>query len=301
MPSHGAYFLLEDPTFPDAISGQIAFDTPAPVDANGDGFDDFFQVSQAVAESTRGLFMTPVDQGTVTATWSRGAGSTTGSCRLSLVGEMFGELPEFTHSFQLLEYKGNLNYTAGTNAITGRVDLVQTEAAANTLSGILTFTRVATNRFNQLTLRAAALTNAASQPMPFATTTLDRDQLSKTNYFGYLDFADGDPATSTADYVDWILSIDDPNDANANGIPDLSDDASSSSPRPPQLGLSRSGNQLLLSISGESGQSYTIQQTSTLNTTNWLKSVSLTLTNDSQEFPLPLPTEQTSFWRATAP
>ena len=53
----------------------------------------------------------------------------------------------------------------------------------------------------------------------FSTNLFLRDQTAwPTNYYGYVQFADGDVATATPDYLTWILSIDDANDANQRSI-----------------------------------------------------------------------------------
>src|SRR5258705_13857421 len=47
--THSAYLSLTDELFGDTIPGQLAIDVPDGGDANKDGFPDFFQVSQGVA------------------------------------------------------------------------------------------------------------------------------------------------------------------------------------------------------------------------------------------------------------
>ncbi|MHC1769617.1 MAG: hypothetical protein AB9869_35935 [Verrucomicrobiia bacterium] len=300
LPSHGAFFRLEDPAFPDSIFGRIAFDTPEPVDDNGDAFDDFFQSTQAVAATTRGLFETVVDVGSVTATWSRGPGSSTGTCRLQMVGEAFGELPEFTHTFQLLEYKGTLAYTTSSNAINGVLQLEQTQNDSGKLGGPIVFTRNATNRFGLLNLATGVLTNSAGESLAFQPSEVTWDDVSKTNYYGFLSFADGDPSTGTVDYWDWVLSIDDTNDANGNGIPDLSDDPAGVA-KELRVGLTRSGGRLLLSLAGQPSATYDLEESASLAPAEWRKSMSITLTNAAQTVPIALPSSPTMFWRLKRP
>jgi hypothetical protein len=296
------YFRWDDPTFPDPITGQIAIDTPPRVDQNGNGFDDFFEVSQAVpsTKTTDGAFRTTVDSGTVTATWSRAAGATTGTCVVQMTGQMFGQLPAFTHTFELLEYTGTLDYVPTSNLITGALLVTQTGSPTNTLSGSFNLTRVLTNRFNQMNLLAGTVTNAAGQILSFSQSEIDRDEVAKTNYYGYVTFADGDPTTVTADYQIWVVSIDDTNDANANGIPDLSDDPTAVPQQGPRLGLVRSGGRLLLNITGTLGQSFNLQETASLSA-NWTNTTSLTLTNSPQVISLSVPATPTGFWRTRTP
>ena len=51
---------------------------------------------------------------------------------------------------------------------------------------------------------------------------------SGTVYSGFAKAIDGNPATSWADYVDWYLEIDDPNDTDSDGVPDFTDPVSAS-------------------------------------------------------------------------
>src|SRR5262249_28475378 len=62
-----------------AVTGVINVDLPPFVDSNGDGFDDFFDVTQGVQGTSTGAYRTDVSTGTVTASWSRGAGSKDGT------------------------------------------------------------------------------------------------------------------------------------------------------------------------------------------------------------------------------
>lgn len=301
LPSHGALFLLDDPTLADQLFGQMFFDQPEPVDANGNGFDDFFEVGQGVSATTRGFFEVPVDTGTVTATWNRSPGSSVGTCRLELTTESFGDLPTFTPTFELLEYQGTLTYHVNSEERSGAMALAQTGGPEQTLAGDFPLSQAQTNRFNLLVLREGALTNAAGQSLPFLSAVLERDETSETNYFGFLDFEDGDPATGTLDYLTWVLSIDDLNDSDEDGIPDLSDDARVQPPGGPTLAIRRSGGEVLLSIQGESGGVYDLQQTESLVPASWSSALSVTLTNAAQTVPLAEPGGSTRFWRLHRP
>jgi hypothetical protein len=175
QPNHGSGFILHDPQLGD-ITGVIFFDTPPFSDVNSNGFDDFFEVSQGVASTrTQGYFNSPADNGTVTATWSRGAGSATGTCQLHLEAMTFGDLGTFTHTFELLEYTGPLSYTPGSNTVSGSIVLTQTGTPTNTLDGAVAFTKVATNRFNELILQPGAWTNASNQTLVYTNSFIRRD------------------------------------------------------------------------------------------------------------------------------
>jgi hypothetical protein len=300
LPSHGADFRLVDPAFPEPMTGQIAIDLPPFTDQNQNGFDDFFEVAQAVeAVRSAGLFSSPVEDGTVTATWSRGAGQATGTCVLQLTGRTFGQLPEFVHSFELLAYAGQLAYTPGTNSVTGTLQLTQSGGLSNTLSGAIMFTPDATNRANHFVLPGSSWTNSAGGAFTYGAFPVDRDEGLATNYFGFLTVEDGDPATSMVDFIDWVLSIDDPNDTDGDLIPDLTDDPFAPPAEPPELSLGRAAGQLLFTIESERGRTFELEEVSSVTETNWTMTLSGTLTNEVHTISWPVPSEPLRFWRVS--
>jgi len=284
-------------------SGTIYVNLPPAADANGNGFDDFFEVSQGVAATVpSGTYSTSTYfSGTVTATWSRSAGSKNGTCVLNLDDDLWGSLGNFTCPFELIEYTGPLTYTPGSNTVSASINLTQTGIATKTLQGPITFIKSTTDRFNTLTNQPGVWTNAASQTLSFASEVFSRGIPTwPTNYAGYVFFADGDPGTASPDYQWWVLSLDDANDANANGIPDFSDNPTVALPRAPHLVLKAGLTNLLLSISGDVGHTNQIQEIGALTSTNWLTTQSFKLTNDPQVVSLPLPAGTVKFWRVVA-
>src|SRR5262249_45363261 len=126
----------------------------------------------------------------------------------------------------ILEYAGPLDYRTDSNKVSGAVRLLQTGAPDNRLTGPIEFTRSPTNRFDVLTLWHEVWTNASLQALKVSNDVdwFQRNLVLKTNYFGFVDFEDGDPNTTELDYLTWFLTIDDVNDSNGNGIPDFTDD-----------------------------------------------------------------------------
>src|SRR6266704_2348417 len=185
--------------------------------------------------------------------------------------------------FELIEYTGPLTYTPGSNTVSGSVNLTQTGNTNNHMQGPLQFVKVSTNRFNRLTLQAGAWTNDAMQTLSFTNDPYFRDPPWLTNYFGYVDFNDWDPNTFDSDYVTWVLSIDDTNDFNHNGIPDFSDDPPA---RRPLLSLKVTSTNLLLTIHVDVGHPHQVQESLVLPATNWQTVASVTLTNDPQSVSL---------------
>jgi hypothetical protein len=287
-----------------ADGGTIYVNLPPPADANNNDFDDFFEVSQGVASkvssgsySTRTYF-----SGTVTATWDRNAGSASGTCVLNLYDDLWDHLGNFTCPFTLLEYTGPLAYTPGSNTVSAGISLTQTGNPTKTLQGPISFIKSTAYRFDILTNQPGLLTNASLQTLSYDREIFTRGNPTwPTNYAGYVYFTDGNPGTAGQDYQRWILSIDDTNDANANGIPDFSDNpASVTPPRAPHLSLSLGSTNLLLKISGDVGHSNQIQQITSLSTTNWQTLSSFLQTNDPQTVSLPLPTGNPKYWRVVA-
>jgi len=295
--SHYSDIVLYDGLF--TSTGIMDLDVPINDDADNDGFPDFFQVAQGVASTvTAGEFDTGFSGGVITATWSRAPGSKDGTCVLNLEDDIFGDLGDYVHTFEILEYKGPLIYTPGNSIVNSSLVLTQTAATANTLLGPATFVKVATNRFNQLGLQAGGWTNASAQALTFFPQMFFRDSLRPTNYYGAIVFDDGHLDTAGEDYWYWWLSIDDPNDTDHDTIPDFSDDLLPSV-RQPKLTLSLGSGNLQLTISDTVGKTNQIQQTISLPT-GWQTIMTLVQTNDPQTVTLPLPSGP-RFWQATRP
>jgi hypothetical protein len=301
LPSHGTSFRWTDPTFPEPMTGDLVMDVPAATDNNQNGFPDFFEVQQAVAgEQTQGLYAGAVDDGEVSAAWSRAEGSSMGTCRLTLTSSMFGELPEFTAQFELIEYTGTLDYLPGATNVAGTIHLLRTETPANTLAGPIAFSRAGTNRFDEFNLEAGAWTNAAGQTLTFTNSTVFRDTALDTNYFALVGFDDGDLQTSAPDYLVWQISIDDANDIDQDGIPDLSDDLPGIDGERPVLGISLANDRAQLQISGQAGQTYEVEETASLREPNWTLTLAVTLNSPVQTVELPVAGRSTVFWRVKA-
>jgi hypothetical protein len=300
--THSTYLSLVDELLGSTLSGKMALDVPSGGDANGDGFPDFFQVSQGITNlASSGVYfdLQIYGNGTVTALWNRAAGSNYGTCVLTMQLMPFQPV-RFSHPFELLEYRGPLSYTTTTTNVNGRLNLGQTGNAAASLNEPIQFVKSPTNRFNELTLQPGIWTNESQQAMSYVEHILTRDPPWPTNYYGYLEFTDTATSGAFYPYGLWMLSIDDTNDANHNGIPDFSDDPSPALPRAPELELAQTTTNLLLTLHGDVGHLLEIQKLSDLSSTGWQTAASLTITNDPQQVSIPLPTESTTFWRARA-
>jgi len=297
--THSAYLTLQDELFGDTLSGQMVIDVPLRADANGDGFLDFFQVSQGITNvpSSGAYSLQVYGNGTVSDVWYREAGSSYGSCSLTMTLQPFQKVT-FVHTFQILEYSGPLVYTPGTNTVSGTVNLVQTNNPTAMMIGPVTFAKSTTDPFNELTLKAGVWTNEMEQAVFYANDLYSRDSRWPTNYYGYLDLIDPGNPTGFYPYGTWLFSLDDLNYANHNGIPDFSDNPSgTSSPRVPQVEAALSETNLVLTLHGDVGFVSDIQTVTDLASTNWQTFLSVGITNDPQTLSLPMPAGNTGFWR----
>lgn len=300
--SHSSYLIITDTTLEEEMSGGIALDIPPNEDANFNGFPDFFESAQAVSgKTTSGAYNIPTfGSGEVVANWNRPANSRFGSCTMTFKALAFGSDDTFTCTFEILEYTGTLAYTSEADSVSGTLHLEQTGSPETTLAGSISFEKSSGNPFNELALIPGTLTNAAAQTLSYYDDSYFRDANFPTNYYGYFEFADGDPNTGEEDYWLWLLSIDDLNDSDSDGIPDFSDDPVIALPRAPLLSLQLTATNLLLTISGDIGRTHQIQEIDSLASTDWQNTISLTLTNDPQVVELPLPEAGPKFWRVLA-
>jgi hypothetical protein len=304
--THAAWVLMTDTWFGGQVSGTMYLNVPDTGDADGDGFNDFFEVSQPISTTSSGTYNFPgsYGSGTVRASWGRAAGSHWGNCVLRFRPSDLYDWEVFSHSFEVIEYTGPLSYTPGSSAVNCSLSLTQTDNPGPLMQGPAQFVKVVANRFNQLTLQPGNWTNESLQTLTYDYDTYYRDAAWPTNYYGYLDFYD--PANPSAYYPfgTWILSIDDTNDVNHNTIPDFSDDPQSTLPSRPSLTLRPTATNLWLTIRGDTGHVHQVQESLSLpaskTATNWQTVLSVTLTNSPQDVSLPLPSSTTRFWQVRA-
>lgn len=301
--THSSYLSLTDELLGEALSGRMALDVPSGGDQNRDGFPDFFQAAQGVTNlASSGLYdqLSFYGNGSVTASWNRPAGSKDGTCVLTMQLMPFQPVA-FSFGFELIEYQGPLTYTPAVSDVAGQLNLEQTGNSGSHFAGGVKFTKSATDRFNELALQPGIWTNELQQPLAYRTHLFARDAAWPTNYYGYLEFYDTNNPTGFYPYGLWMLSIDDLNDANHNGIPDFSDAPASVLPRRPTLSLQIGEvGALALVLHGEVGHLHEIQSLSDFGSGQWQLASSVTLTNDPQTVILPPAAAGARFWRVKA-
>jgi hypothetical protein len=295
--SHSSLFVLNDPTGFDPMVGNIGLDAPMAADANDNGFSDFFEVSLPISGTTYGRYTVPgvIANGTVRATWNRPADLARGTCVLNLQG--FGD---FTHTFDIMEFKGPISYIPGSPKVVVSMALPDTAWPQNSIGGELQFVKSAADPFNTLDLQPGSLTNWVPETLGFYEAPFDRDTTWPTNYYGYVELDDDTNSNTYYPYALYLLSIDDLNDADHDGIPDFSDTVSLPPPRRPVLALSFSGSTLSLTISGDVGRMHRIEQAGNLPPTVWNTVQTINLATDPQVVTVPLPQNSIAFWRVVA-
>ncbi|HPC59580.1 MAG TPA: hypothetical protein PKX23_02895 [Verrucomicrobiota bacterium] len=289
---------LYDSLWDETYYGTLSVLLPPLVDADGNRFPDFFEVARPVSGAvSSGSYSTGIygPHGAVSALWNRNAGAPTGTFIFSL--EYYGE---FYGYFDILEYTGPVEYTPGSNSISASVHLTQTGDPAKTFRGPLVFPKGGADRFNQFTNQPAIWTNAALEFLQVTNHLFLRETAWPTNYAGYIEFDNDGDQNSLYPWALWVLSITDTHDANANGIPDFSDDpAAPPPPRRPSLSLRHTGTNLVLTIAGDPGHVHEVLAAPTLTGSPWLSVTSLNLVTDPQSLALPLPSAP-AFWRVRA-
>ena len=290
--SHWSCLILEDPSLVTSVT-IAGLNLPSDTDANGNGIPDFFENAQGASVTTLGQYQSDWGPGTLSAVWSRNPGASQGTMDLSLHDPILGLMGPFHHTFDLLQYSGTLDYTPGASNVSGSIQVTFNQGGAQ-MNGAAQFVKCLTNRFNLLILREGSWTRAGDLPLTFTNTMITRNPSRPTIYQGVIQSSDGP-------YGSWTLWIQDPNDWNQNGIPDLSDDLQiATPPRRPTLSLACSATNLLLTIRGDVNHVHLIQEAFSPTSGAWTNAESLMLTSDPQVVSLPLPAGRAKFWRVVA-
>lgn len=262
------------------LVGVFTVDNPHSGDSNINGVTDFLEVDRAITnETTTGTFEVDdgmsISRGTVTATWNRAAGATTGTVRLRLNVDEFGFANlDFNHTFEIFSYKGTLTYTvtAGSTNIPATLQL-QRVGAAGTFAGPFNLRRTSPAELDRdaavwkgpgnLDFDVWGSNDIEGAPFPVS-------YIARNLYGGLVVFGDGDPTTPFADEYDfWDLLIVDPNDSDGDGLPDLSDTPGVTPPARPTVAIVRDGSQLGIDITGTPSARYAVERSAQLGSNNW--------------------------------
>jgi hypothetical protein len=305
--TYASVALLQQPGSNAPLALGFTVDLPDTGDTDLDLLTDFFEVSHPVnAAKTAGTLSsndaldTPL--GRVTANWSRAAGATVGTVLLQLDSDplaLHGLL--FTNRFEIFEYQGQLTYTVSGSNITAAVNLTR-QGTADTYSGPFHMTRLDTAELAWTRNLWAGPSNQTyvvlpSTAIPGVELLLTRGATG-TNYYGSIFFQDGIPATRFRDEYDvWDVEVIDPNDANHNGIPDLSDVPVSA----PTLALAWKDGRPALTVTAQAGAYVIVEQSADLVAPAWTQVDARTLTANAEELVFPAPSSGGSYFRARIP
>jgi hypothetical protein len=311
-PTHESGLYLTDPTLPGSpgIEGLITVGAPEDLDADEDGVPDFYQVERGVNAQLGGGSFTllnptapeqPFDSGSVIAQWVRSSGQHRGVCTLTLDGtSIITEPMEFVHPFEVLEYRGTYSYVPTNEpTVNGDVELTQTGHPARRLRGPMPVEKPESDPLNALVILTSSWAHAQGEVTPMIGGYLDLDSRYELEYFGYMMLEDGDLLTpNETDYETYAIGIDDPNDYDGDGVPDLND------PPPilaPVLTMTRSpiAGLLVLRVTGTIGQSLDVQFSPTFLPSVWTSVLSepILLVEDSYSLELLAPSPSSGFYR----
>lgn len=268
-----------------ALIGVLTLQTPLGGDTNVNGVTDFLEVDRAIASTTTTGEIEIDDgidfsRGTVTATWQRPANSTTGTVQLKVNLPDFGfQNLTFDHTFEVFQYRGTLTYSRSGTNVTAAVNLPRV-GAPGSFVGNLPVTRVSNVELNRApvswtgpggqTFDVLGTDDVEGVPLPIS-------HIIGRFYGGLVIFADGDPTTPFPDEYDFFdLLIEDLNDADGNGLPDLTDDLTTA-PARPTLAATFAAGAVQIQVSGTAGSRYIVESSPTLPATTWTAVGEITL------------------------
>ena len=297
----------------DPIPFNLFMGVPDLGDVDLNGLTDFFEVRRSVSnESTTGELnyddgSGSTLSGTVDTVWNRAAGSASGTVSLHLKIPDFGVDLTFLHRFEIIQYKGTLSYTNKPTGITASVQFLRLglpSGQTNQITGPISLIRTNDYELGFTSGTWHYVGTAGRGALSFESSEDIATSVSRTpihgGYEGLIPFDNGVPtipSNGQGQYLLWWLDIFDSNDANHNGIPDLSD-APPGGSITPQLKLELADNQWNLTVTAAAGQTVTLYQATDLTNPIWKTNQTLTLTGLSQVIALPPPSGISSYFRA---
>ena len=200
-------------------TGTDTADLPT-ADTDGNGVADFLQVARngTVAFSGRVRRELPTASlgSPMTGQITRAAGSFVGSYYANVSDPNAG-IVTYRGTSYLLNAQGTLTYDRSNNTAVIVATLSNEDGTQTTYSGSATFAVLDANTISFPSILSLGSNGRVVQGKPFILVR------SGKRYLGNIEFQDGGLSTSWRDYVQWRMEITDNNDADSNGIPDLSD------------------------------------------------------------------------------
>ena len=204
--------------------GSVSLNFPT-TDSDFNGVPDWLQKNMSVnAAVTGNSQLHYVSQGFLSANanisgkFTRSSGLSSGNYNLTYNISGLGS-GTATGVWYVGFYEGTIEYDETTYSIDAKT--LNAEGRSVSATGTSEFS---INDLNNLNIGVINLT-IDGEKVQLQAGTLAR---SGTVYSGFAKAIDGNPATSWADYVDWYLEIEDPNDTDSDGVPDFTDPVSAS-------------------------------------------------------------------------
>jgi hypothetical protein len=292
----GAFHYTDGITF-EGVAFDFEMNIPGR-DANQNGIYDLIEFSQAVpATTTTGRYFgnvnSPFGSGNMQMTWSKNANSATGNLRIQFP---FNQGTPSVHTFEILNFSAPWTSAVreGTT-VHGPVTLTRPGTPSSTLSGELAVSVAEQGVVKLITTSLKDENNLSFQWAP--PTTMDLDV---TEFYEFIIVDDGWLYEPTPDFWDWLIVIDDKNDFDGDGQPNLIDPPSDVPPAAPTMQIIRTANGIQLVITGDIGKAYTLESAAALPAATWSNATPVTLTTSPQTIDLPAPTAP-MFWRMRFP
>jgi hypothetical protein len=193
-----------------------------------------------------------------------------------------------------MNYEGTWSSAVKENStVHGPVTLTRDGVPDATLSGELALSLA---QQGEVKLTTTSLTNELNSTFEWAQPqTMDRD---RTEFYEFLLVTDGWLYDPVLDFMDWLIIVDDKNDYDKDGVPDLIDPPVAATP--PSMQIIKTQNGIRLMITGDIGRAYTLEDAPALPAAQWLHATSVMLTASPHVLDLPAPNEPT-FWRMRFP
>lgn len=276
--SHDGTFVLQDPFSFEPFVLDFVLDVPPITDANANGLDDFFDPSVSV-EGVRTQGRHPNANGggeDFFATWSRGAGESSGTVRLQFP---FFDLT-FDHNFQLAHYRGEFSFDRTATNLSGNV------AITNVIDGDRMLGPLAVQVLNTNTLAYTASSWSNGDGANYMISTNFHLRRSGTNFVSYWVLEDGYAQTGDLDYVDWLLVVSS-GDANNNGRLDLTEGTTTPTERPRLEIVRLPAGEIQVTVLGAAGQTYFLESANAAEGAVWQTAETVTLSGAFRAITVP--------------
>jgi hypothetical protein len=291
--THWGAFHYFDGFFQEGFAFDFEMNIPGR-DANNNGVFDLVEFGQSVPSTTTvgDYFSNDIGDGKFQTVWSKNANSARGTVRIIFD---FNGGQAFVHTFEILNFTGAwTSATKENTTVHGPITLTRSGTPTSTLKGELALS------VNQQEVKLTTTSLKDENDLTFtwaAPTIMERDG---TEFYEFLNVTDGWLYEFREDFHDWLIIVDDQNDTDGDGLPNLIDPPSDVPPTAPSMQIIKTDNGIRLVITGDVGRAYTLESVSAVPAATWSNATAVTLTTSPFTVDLPAPTSPT-FWRMRFP